>query len=283
MSKTDLEYDHENSIAPRNWNLPGVWTDEGNTLYKQLVAISKPLAKAENNWTLIQKKLFIMCLTKIKWTEKNNSNIVQLDKKEIKEALGLKINDNDLSRQLRREFQGLATKALIRWTDPADKKNWKDGFLIINWASYRGYMEVTFNPVYMNHLENLVNNLPFITIWSNDIYSFKSDFSYRLFMELRNNYDTRYLHNVRIYSTKQTKDIFGLEKDDYMRKDGTFNRSMFEKKVINRAITEINAGDMIQILHPAAQKNKSGGKVSGYRFDYVVRTKKASDTQQPES
>ena len=255
--------------------------DKSNSLQNQIVAMSKALARSQINWTLEQRKLFAMCLSKIAWRQNNNSNVIELDKREIIEVLGLKLSTRYQSEYLRNAFRKLAANSEVHWTNPDDRNEWEDDFLIYKRRSTKGKIEVTFNPTFMPHLENLAQS--YVTFLTDDIYGFKSTFSYILFHELRLNCDTRKT-NWRTYTTKQLKDLFGLGKEDYMRKDGKFDRYSFEKKVIDTAIEEINRTEMIKILpfteSEASPKNpnkcyekiKKSGLVAGYRFKYWVKT-----------
>lgn len=77
---------------------------------------------------------------------------------------------------------------------------------------------------------------------------FKSRFSYTLYMNLLswvNNDDLN--ESYRFYTTKQLKEMFGLSKEDYCKKDGKFNRTEFEKKTIEVAIKEINQNTQMKV------------------------------------
>ncbi len=64
-------------------------------------------------------------------------------------------------------------------------------------------------------------------------------------------------------STKELKDIFGLEKDMFVYK-GHFLRTTFEKRCLNGSIIEINHKTDIFIT---MEKVKSGIKIRGYKFN----------------
>ena len=266
-------------------SLPGNRTIEAkNSVVDEMTAVSRSLAKTQINWSPEEKKLFIMCLTQINWAKGGNSNVIELDKREIIEALGIQIDAHLQSHYLREAFRKLARDSEVHWTDPNDKEIWSDDFLILGRRSTRGKIFVTVNPVFMPHLENLVKNTPYLTIWSTDVYGFKSRFSFALFEELRLRYDARYTTNYRTYSTKQLKDLFGLGKDDYMRpkEKGGFNRNLFEKRVLDVAVSEINRTQMMQILPNGTnskgkplcyKKAKKNGFVTGYEFKYFLKTR----------
>lgn len=266
-------------------SLPGNRPIEAkNSVVDEMTAVSRSLAKTQINWSPEEKKLFIMCLTQINWAKGGNSNVIELDKREIIEALGIQIDAHLQSHYLREAFRKLARDSEVHWTDPNDQEIWSDDFLILGRRSTRGKMYVTINPVFMPHLENLIKNTPYLTIWSTDVYGFKSRFSFALFEELRLRYDARYTTNYRTYSTKQLKDLFGLGKDDYMRpkEKGGFNRNLFEKRVLDVAVSEINRTQMMQILPNGTnskgkplfyKKTKKNGFVTGYEFKYFLKTR----------
>lgn len=257
-----------------------------NSVMDEMIAVSRSLAKAQISWTVEERKLFCAVLTKIRWSKGGNNNVIELDKAELVEALSLKLDASDRSRYLRDAFRKLARDSEIRWTDPEDKELWEDGFLIISRWSTRGSIFVEINPRYMIHLENLVKGLPFITVWSSDIYRFKSRHTMALFEALRLSYDSRYTTNYKTFTTHELKDIFGLSKDDYTRKDGSFARTNFEKWVLDVAIKEINESSKMMAIMPSGRnkkgdfafykKHKKNGYVSGYEFKFFVKTQLTS-------
>lgn len=243
-----------------------------NSLKNQMVAMAKCLAKTQIKWSVNQKKLFTMMLTQINWSKSGNSNVIKLDKKEIIDSLKLEIDETDRSSFLRKEFKKMMTNSMVSWTSPEDKDVWSDDLLITGFSSKKYEVFVTINQKFMPLLENLVGQYHFVTMWSNDIYSFKSRFTFALFEELRINYDNRYFSNERDYSTKQLKELFGLSKNDYMNSSsGKFDRFNFEKKTLNVAIEEINAGEMMTIIK--VDKIKKNGRVVSYRIKYTVKTR----------
>ena len=69
--------------------------------------------------------------------------------------------------------------------------------------------------------------------------------------------------SCRFYTTKQLKEIFGLSKDDYCKKDGKFNRTEFEKKTIEVAIKEINQNTRMKVEY------KKNNRVANYQFNFI--------------
>ena len=282
MDKLKLQYDENFEVVLKPKDLP-------NSLENQTVAISKALARAKKLMSGIEYKALIMALTKIKWTQEGNDNFVELDKREVCEILGLNTNNTDQSTELRKIFKALAIHSWVKM-DGVDKGEWDDGFLITRTRSTKGSIKVYFGEQFMPLLQNLLQDKDFITIWANDIYKFDSNSAYLLFEELRLHSDTSRT-NWRTYSTEQLKKIFNVPetgKGAYMHYDkkqgkDVFDRTNFEKKVLDVAIRDINKGDMIRVLPiPESaewrkgkfyEKVKKYGYIVGYRFKYVVKTK----------
>lgn len=257
-----------------------------NSLKNQIVAMSRSLAKTQSQMNLEQKKLMVMLLTKIRWSCGDNSNVLTLNKLEVLDALELQ---NEKTGYVRKALEKMVGNSMVRWTDPDDAEHWRSDMLFTGVTSEKGTVSVTVNPYYMPLLENLVHNTPYITIWSNDVYSFNSRFAFALFEDLRLHWDDRYRINYRSYTTKQLKEIFGLDKADYVRKDGSFDRYQFEKKTIDRAISEINETEMIRIMPTSEdrkgrvqfyKKLKEFGEIKGYQIAYICRTRTDSPEKQ---
>ena len=274
---------------------------ECNSLENQMVAMGKALMRAKKQMTLEERKLLIMALTKIKWSKKENPMEVVLSKIEVAEVLNWKYDASERSRYIRKLAANLMRHSLIQ-IDGTDKDEWDDGFLVPRFRSTKGDVHIFFAEQFRPLLENLTKDKDFVTIWANDIYGFNSIYAYLLFEELRLHCDTSKT-NWRTYSTKQLKDLFGIPKDgkgSYMHYDkakgkDVFDRSNFEKKVLDVAIEEINRGQMLHIQpfvgmeatvakpNKLYAKIKKNGFVSGYQFKYVVYTSVSPSAEQSQA
>ena len=96
---------------------------------------------------------------------------------------------------------------------------------------------------------------------------FKSRFSYILYMNLLSWCDSKDTEYYHFYTTKQLKDMFGLEKTDYVDKYGKFKRTLFEKYTIIKAVEEIHQHTTMRIEF---KKNYNGSKVANYQFNFLV-------------
>ena len=72
-------------------------------------------------------------------------------------------------------------------------------------------------------------------------------------------------------TTKELKDVFNMNKEDYMNKSGNFDRYNFEKFAIKNAVNELNA--KVPGWRMRWEKVKNGKLVSGYLFEWVDNTK----------
>lgn len=268
-----------------------------NSLQNQMVAMGKALVRARKNMSIEERKLLVMAMTKINWTKSENELVVCLSKLEISEVQNWKIDSSDRSAKVRKLATNLAKHSYIQ-IDGEDKDDWDDGFLVPRIRSTKGDIYVYFGEQFRPLLENLTKDKDFVTIWANDVYGFDSLYAYLLFEDMRMHCDTRQT-NWRTYSTKELKEIFGIPKagkGSYMRpqEKGGFDRSNFEKKVLNVAIEEINRGQMIKILpfvgmeatpekpHKLYEKIKKNGYVAGYLFKYNVFSRQVSDEDEIE-
>lgn len=266
-----------------------------NSLQNQMVAMGRALVKAKKNMTLEQRKLLIMALTKIKWTQAENDLVVGISKIDIAEAMGWNVNASDRSTKIRSLAKEMARNSWIE-LDGEDKESWDDGCLVPRYHSTRGDLYIHFAEQYRPLLEDLTRNKDFVTIWANDVYGFKSVYSYLLFEDLRMNCDTRET-NWRTYTTKQLKELFGIPKEgrgSYMHYDAkrgrqVFDRTHFEEKVLDVAIDEVHRSQMVKILpfvgeeatpqrpRKIYQKIKKNGYVAGYQIKYKVNTNQINE------
>lgn len=292
MDSRELFFDENHQVIPK--------PKTENSLQNQMVAMGKALVRARKNMSIEERKLLIMAMTKINWSKTENELVVCLSKLEISEVLNWKIDSSDRSTKVRNLATNLRRHSEI-CIDGKDKDEWDDGFLVPRIHSTKGDIYIHFAEQFRPLLENLTKDKDFVTIWANDVYGFDSLYAYLLFEDMRMHCDTRQT-NWRTYSTKELKDLFGISKDgkgSYMHYDAkkgkeVFDRSNFEKKVLDVAIEEINRGQMIKILpfvgmeatpekpYKLYEKIKKNGYVTGYLFKYNVFTRQVKADERAE-
>ena len=230
-----------------------------NDLHNQIISMDNELAKQATNFTVEEQRLFYITLASIRPNQK--SNIVEIDKKAVLDMLGFK-SQNQYSR-LRSMFTKMIKKSLIL---SGDDEIWNDGFLFYKCRTTKKKIYIYVDDEYIPLLIELQPG--FTRLLSDDAISFNSKYSmilYQQLMRLNNKGD----YGVG-FTTKELKTIFGLSKDDYVKKDGHFNRTTFENRTIDIAIKDINdKSKCIQNLR--YEKRKKNGRVQGYVFffDYT--------------
>lgn len=232
-----------------------------NYLENQVIAMSNTLAEKSTRFSIVQQKLFYVCLASLKHGV-NSKDEVEINKQELFNYLQI---ENDTSRwtRIRYEFKKLAKNSYIEFgTD----EEFCDGFLIYSFRSTRNSIFVRFNDYYLPLVQQLANN--FVRLLDDDVVSFDSKFSMMLYQNLMK--DKWKLTNIDYlgidYSTRRLKMIFGLSIDDYVQ-NGRFNRADFERRTINRAVKEINEKSKC-IKNLTYKKVKKGSRVQYYLFSY---------------
>ena len=232
-----------------------------NSLENQVIAMSNTLAEKSTRFTIIQQKMFYVCLASLP-KGVNSKNEVEINKQELFNYLNLNTDNNRWTR-IRYEFKKLAHNSYIEFgTD----EEFCDGFLIYSFRSTRNSIFVRFNDYYLPLVQQLANN--FVRLLDDDVISFDSKFSMMLYQNLMK--DRWKLTNVDYlgidYSTRKLKMMFGLSIDDYMRNDH-FDRYNFERKTINKAVDEINKKSKC-IKNLTYRKVKKGSRIQYYLFSY---------------
>lgn len=233
-----------------------------NSLKNQVIAMSNILAEKSTRFSVMQQKLFYVCLASLKQGI-NSRNEVEINKQELFNCLGIEKETGRYTR-IKGEFEQLAHNSFVEF-DTTD--GFSQGFLIYNIRLSKNTFFVKFNDYYLPLVQELANN--YVRLLDDDVISFNSKFSMMLYQNLmRDKWKLTNVDHLGIdYSTKQLKMMFGLSKSDYMRKNDSFNRSEFEKKTINKAVDEINKKSKC-IKNLTYRKVKKGSRIQYYLFTY---------------
>lgn len=249
---------------------------------KWLIAISKTLARAKDGMSMQEKKLMAIYLSKIEWKNATNNLEIWVDKKEIMELLGSKMDSTDHSTYLRKLAQDTVRHSELHF-DGKDRDEWEDMPLFTRRKSSKNKLMME---LYHGAAE-LVQGLKceYITLFLRDILKFDSNIdglrAYTLYEHLRLNSDSRRI-NTRIISTKEFKEMFGIPiggKGSYMRDDGGFDRSNFEKRVIEPVLKMLSQCEHVVLHNYGRKKNgeivyykkiKKHGLVQGYELTYTI-------------
>lgn len=232
-----------------------------NSLKNQVIAMSNILAEKSTRFSVVQQKLFYICLASLKQGI-NSKNEVEINKKELFNFLDIEKETKRYTR-IKGEFEQLAHNSFVKF-DTTD--GFCQGFLICNIRLAKNTFYVQFNDYYLPLVQELANN--YVRLLDDDVISFNSKFSMMLYQNLmKDKWKLTNIDHLGIdYSTRQLKMMFGLSIDDYMRNDH-FDRYNFERKTINKAVDEINNKSKC-IKNLTYRKVKKGSRIQYYLFTY---------------
>ena len=208
------------------------------------------------------QRLFYVTLASI--NPNQTTEEVVINKAQLFDLLNLKSENKHY--RLRKMFVKLMKRSMISFE--VDEENWEDGFLITKIKSDRKNIHVFFEKDYMPLLTHLSDN--YTRLLNDDVIEFKSKFSMMLYQFLmRYNDNVKNLYPITL-TTKEMKKLFGLNDDDYCRKNGKFDRVSFEKYTLDVAVKEINekARCISDLVYVKRYKHRL---VSYYEFTYKTK------------
>ena len=256
-----------------------------NNKEKNLIAVSKVFARAQKQMNAAEFKTFIAALTKIKFTESNNSNIVTLDKRKLAKLCGFESDDDHLTSDFKRAIDKLPSNSFVRFSIK-DTGEWVNGVMIDQIGYVRGQIIVRFNHDYMPLFEDLVDN--FITLLPSDIFTMKSSRAMIFYEYLRLHSDTRKSVCTKTFSIDYLKELFDIpntDKGSYVNKEGKLDVGNFEKHIIQPLISDMEHCKMIKLIvnqdGKYYKKIKEYGKVVGFSFTWKVQEYNKRKKTQP--
>lgn len=244
-----------------------------NSLENALVVVSNLIARASTKWTLEETKMFLCAVSQVK--KRDEDNWVILSKKDLAEKLRI---DSTNKSKMREMFRKMVLKSFVDF-DGSLKDEWMSGVLLIGMKSSKKHIAVQFNPIYLPLLDKLSSH--FTEFYLDSVLDFKHLSSYKLYAYL-----VSWANGVVGKTEKQSipkckiHQIFGLKDSDYWRNYGKesakFDWKMFENKVLNTAIEEINKLQSCDMNILKCHKAKDGKRVLGYEIEYVMTSPNAS-------
>lgn len=257
----------------------------------KLFAISRVFARALKEMNLAERKAFTFVLSNIKFKEKATSNIISVNKKELSKVVGINSDADHRSRNLYRAIENLPGHSQIKVSkEDREKYKYKSG-IVVNEVTVdeTNEVKVEIREKYMTLFTDLMrtdsNNPGFLIMWADDIFQMKSDRSITFYEKLREETDTRIEINSYAFGVKTLKELFNIPKTgkgSYMRGKDGFDRSNFEKRVIEPLCEDMKNCKMLTLLmQPDGkyyEKVKSGNRVDGYRFHWVYTSHPAVAT-----
>ncbi len=249
---------------------------------EKMVAVSNIFARARKNMSLAEQKTFILALSKIEWKKSPSEqpNIVELEKKVVEKVLGYKSDSTDLSQNVWNAIKDLNKHSHIEIAD-RDRGIYDSGMVVtrITMRKNTDNIRIKFEEEYLPLFMGLGSN--YITMWSLDIFKMTSKRSVQFYELLRQMSYDKYAESPNVFSygfgIKALKDMFDIPKEgkgSYMRAKGGFDRTNFEKKVIEPLCEDLAHCKMIQLIvqddGKYYQKVKKGNRVLGYRIHWSL-------------
>lgn len=228
----------------------------------QIVAMKNILLKKMKRIPLRQQKIFYLVISQLNYSKKNVLE-VNLLKKDVFEYLGI-TNCKDRYKWCKEDLISLMTKTLIEFKRG---EKFSSGFLFYNVSFDGNYYSIKINETYSKLIEELDNE--YTRLLLKDVVTFKTNYALLYYQYFMMN------SNISIWkpTTKDLKDMLGLDINSYCRKDGKFDRPNFEKRCIISPINEINKTS--KTLNITWHKVKNGRLVIGY--DFIINRKDVND------
>lgn len=238
-----------------------------------LFAVSRVFAEARKQMSLSEYKAFTFALASISWKD-TFPETLYLNKKDIAKIVGINSDPDHLSQDLKRSIGDMPAHSYLRFSEK-DSGTWVNGNFVNTIAMFKNYVRIRMNPDFLGLFGNLDKN--YITMWSGDIYKMKSERTIKFYELLRENSDTRKAENIGTVGIKQFKELFDIPKDgegSYMRKNGHFDRTSFERFVIDAVCEDLSHAEMIKLtVQPNGkyyEKIKQGNRVIAYKFFWTI-------------
>lgn len=249
-----------------------------------LFAVSRIFAAAKKQMNLAEYKALTYALSHVKWSDEC-PEVLYLDKKELAQAVGIHSDSDHLSVDLHKAIGKMPNHSFLSFADK-DRGIYDDGNFVRRITMFKNFCRIKLEPDYLCLFGNLDGHInQYITMWSSDIYKMGSERSVIFYELLRDHADTRQEVNTCEVGIKALKELFGIPKDgegSYMRKTGHFDRLAFEKRVIDPLCDDLANCEMIQLViqsnGKAYEKIKTGNRVQGYRFLYMITTRPQTAT-----
>lgn len=237
-----------------------------NSLEDALVVVSNMIARATTKWTLEETKMFLCSVSQVKTRDKDNW--VTISKNDLADKLKIDATNKPKMREM---FRKMVSKSFVDFDGETDEE-WMSGVLLISIKSTKKDISIQFNPTYIPLLDQLSSH--FTEFYLDYVMDFKHLASYKLYVYLVS--WAKYIIGEtehEIIPKNKIHQIFGLKESDYWRNYGKdnakFDWKMFEERVLNPAIKEINELKSCDMHILGCDKVKKGKNVLGYEIEYA--------------
>lgn len=246
-----------------------------------LFAVSRIFAEAHKQMNVYEYKAFTLGLSRIDWTQPCPDTIY-LDKKELASVLGINPDTDHASQEIWKLLHDMPKHSFIEFSEKGRYSI--SGNFVRTIAKFKNVVRIRVEDEFFGCFGNLDGKREiskYITMWSADIYSMRSERSVLFYELLRDNSDTRLTINSGTVGIKKFKEMFNIPKEgkgSYMRDKGGFDRTQFEKRIIDPICEDLAKTEMIRLhLTPEGkyyEKVKQGNRVMGYKFYWSIQDPK---------
>ncbi len=238
---------------------------------ERLFAVSRVFARARKNMNLAEQKTLVYALSQLQFTGESKGNIVYMDRKTLANIIGIHSDPNHEKEDIIRSVGEISAHSFIKIADK-DLDLYDSGTFITRLTVLKDRVRLKFEEEYLSLFTGLSTN--YITMWSSDIFQMTTKRSVQFYEFLRQNSDSREQVNNIGLGVKALKEMFDIPKESYMREKGGFNRTEFEKKVIDPVCADLQKCRMINLVIQSDgkpyEKVYNGKRVSGYRFYWTM-------------
>lgn len=250
-----------------------------------LFAVARIFARAKKKMSLGEMKALAWVLTFIKFKNEPVTDTVVVDLNFLAQKIGVNSDRSHLRSDVFRVIRDMRKNSSIEIAD-VDRKYYDSGSFIRRVTISGDKVRFIFEPQYLGLFTGLTKD--FITLWAEDISKMETKRSMQFYEYLRQLTDGKSTEYDVLLGVRRLKEIFDIPKDgpnSYMRKNGGFDRSNFEKNVIDPICEDLEKCEMIKLLivgEVADEKAKNGKKkkiyyekvkdgkrVIGYRFHWA--------------
>lgn len=250
-----------------------------------LFAVARIFARAKKKMSLGEMKALAWVLTFIKFKNEPMTDTVVVDLYFLAQKIGVNSDRAHLRSDVFRVVRDMRKNSSIEIAD-VDRKYYDSGSFIRRVTISGDQVRFIFEPQYLGLFTGLTKD--FITLWAEDISKMETKRSMQFYEYLRQLTDGKTTEYDVLLGVRRLKEIFDIPKDgpnSYMRKNGGFDRSNFEKNVIDPICEDLEKCEMIKLLivgETADEKAKDGKKkkiyyekvkdsnrVIGYRFHWA--------------
>lgn len=247
-----------------------------------LFAVARIFARAKKEMTLGEMKALAWALTYIKFKDAPVTDTVVMDLYFLAKKIGVNSDREHLRSDVFRVLRDMRKHSSLVFAD-VDRKYYDSGSFVRRVTISGDKVRILFEPQYLGLFTGLTKD--FITLWAEDISRMGTKRSMQFYEYLRQLTDGKKTEYDVLLGVRRLKEIFDIPKDgpnSYMRKNGGFDRSNFEKNVIDPICEDLEKCEMIKLLIVGEtedekakngkkkkiyyEKVKEGKRVIGYRF-----------------